>query len=174
MTTPAQTRVPATGPRRRLQALRLLGWTNKQLALLTGLNTRTIQKTMEEGRATVAHSTAVRVRAVFETHWARVPRPLGSREVRDFNQGIERAQEQGWAPPMAWDDIDDPEEAPKGVPEGPAAGALPVMEALRLLKAGEAPHYVAARLGVLPESLARRLRRHGQHRWAAACERKGM
>lgn len=164
--------VPAQGSRRRLQALRLLGWTASQLAQLTGLHPRTIRDTCHPNRLHVSHNTATRITAIFNTHAYRPPRPRTRYEVRAAEECRTFAQEQGWAPAMAWDDIDT-DRAPQGIPSGPVA-AIPVAEALSLLKAGEAPAEVASRLGVKPESLARRLRRHGQHRWAAACERKGM
>lgn len=169
---PAQTLIPAQGPRRRLQALRLLGWTTNQLAHLTGLHPNTIRQAIHPRRKTVSHDTATRITTVFDRFWDRPPRPRTALERRTVVACHLYALEQGWAPAMAWDDID-ADEAPQGIPEGPEA-AIPVAEALTLLKAGEAPHDVAARFGVKPESLARRLRRHGQHRWAAACERKGM
>lgn len=171
MLTPT-TRVPAIGPRRRLQALRRLGWTNPQLATLTNLHERTIRKTMQPGRNTVTHDTATRIRVIFDRYWDRPPRPRTDQERRDAQRGVVYALEQGWAPAMAWDCIDT-DTAPQGLPTGNVT-VIPVAEALALLKAGEAPHEVASRLGVKPESLARRLRRHGQHRWAAACERKEM
>lgn len=172
MTTPAHTRVPAQGARRRLQALRLLGWTNTQLANMTGLHVKTIRNTINPGTTTVTHITATHIRFVFDYLWNQKPIALTAQDRRDATNGTRYAQEQGWAPAMAWDDIDtDPK--PQGIPTG-SVSVIPVAEALDLLKAGVAPFEVAQRLGVKPESLARRLRRHGQHRWAAACERKGM
>lgn len=171
MTTPT-TRVTPTGARRRLQALRLLGWTNRQLATMTGLDPATIRRTLHPATTRITHNTAIRVKVIYDTHWNRRPRPRTPQERRDTTNGVRYAQAQGWAPAMAWDCIDT-DTAPQGVRVGDEA-VVPVAEALVLLKAGEAPHEVAQRLGVKPESLARRLRRHGQHRWAAACERKGM
>lgn len=42
-----------------------------------------------------------------------------------------------------------------------------VAEILLLVEAGESLHSIAARLGVRPESVLRRLHRHGHHRVAA-------
>lgn len=170
--TPATTRTPAQGPRRRLQALRCLGWNNHQLADLTGLHVKTIRNVMRPSTLYVSRDTAVRVATIFNTHWDRTPRAYSAEDRRKRDRGVLYAREQGWAPAMAWDDIDT-DVAPQGLPDG-SVTVIPVAEALDLLKAGVAPFEVAQRFGVKPESLARRLRRHGQHRWAAACERKGM
>lgn len=166
------TRVSAVGPRRRLQALRRLGWTIAQLAELTRLHPHTIRAVSNHRNRTVTPPTAAAVHRAYEDCWDRPPPTRRAEEVRAVEQARLHAIEMGWAPAMAWDNIDDPDEAPQGVRPLLDPVQVTAEEAVQLLQAGLSPHEVAKRMGVKVESLSRRLRRHGWHRWAAACERK--
>lgn len=172
MATEAVSRVNAVGTRRRLQALRRLGWTIAQLAELTRLHPHTIRAVSNDRNRTVTMATATAVQDAYDATWDRPPQTRTAEELRAVEQARLHAIEMGWAPAMAWDDIDDPDEAPQGVRPLLEPVHVTAEEAVQLLQAGLSPYEVATRAGVKVESLARRLRRHGWHRWAAACERK--
>lgn len=160
------------GVTRRLQALRALGWSKNQLARITGLNPITIQRITNDDESPITSKTVATITAAYQrTAWT-LP-PQHNDDQRRMVAMIRRAaSERGWAPPAAWDNIDtDP--APNGVPSDRGCRRpVPIDDALRLLRAGVDPEQVADRIGVSTASLARRLRRHGHHLWAAACERK--
>lgn len=61
------------------------------------------------GRMTVTAHTAAAVAAVYDELWSIHGTGPGSRALRG------RAEREGWPPPMAWDDVDDPQEQPSGV-----------------------------------------------------------
>lgn len=110
---PPRARVDATGTRRRLQALMWLGWSATYLAERLGMDRSFIRKVTS--RAQVEGTTARAVRELFEALSGSSP-PAQDRYERANATRMRRfAEARGWVPPMAWDDIDDPKEQPKGV-----------------------------------------------------------
>ncbi|MFI6594925.1 hypothetical protein ACIBHX_01685 [Nonomuraea sp. NPDC050536] len=101
---PANSKIDAAGTRRRLQALILTGWPTKVLSERLGMDRTSIRKAMSQEQ--VRARTAVRVRDLFEELSTQQP-PPGARTRR-------YAQTRGWLPVAVWDDIDDPDEQPKG------------------------------------------------------------
>jgi hypothetical protein len=97
-------RVDATGTRRRLQALQAVGWTAELLAAQLGRRPGSLHRSMtcESVTARTAHDVAT----LYERLWnTRPPRATeGQRAAADAAQA--HAAEQGWLPPLAWDDID--------------------------------------------------------------------
>ncbi|MER6942528.1 hypothetical protein ABT294_00770 [Nonomuraea sp. NPDC000554] len=109
---PPWARVDATGTRRRLQALIVLGWSATCLAERMGLERQSIRKVMSRPRVRV--STASAVREIYAELSIRTP-PNTTRYERAMVTRTRRyAASQGWVSAMAWDDIDDPKEKPKG------------------------------------------------------------
>jgi len=104
--------VPALGSQRRIQALMRLGWTSSDIADAAGWTHRNqvfrILKG-QKGRPCVwlQRSTAEAVRDVYERLSMSLPEPTPTRA-----RTRAKAQRMGWAPPLAWDDIDDPNERP--------------------------------------------------------------
>lgn len=151
--------VPALGPRRRLQALYAAGWPAIQLAPMLGLTSkrsmdRLVRPTM------MRRGTAARICAVYEELSGR---PGPSRKTAGA------AAFRGYAPPLAWDDIDDPAAVPwtdvGGAPEVadpvvlarlfagiPVAGPLAEVDARAFTAAaagaGWSSERIAARTGV--------------------------
>ncbi len=97
-------RVDATGTRRRLQALIAIGWTAEQLADHLDRRPNSVHRSMTS--RTVTARTAHEVASLYEGLWnTRPPRATGEqRSAADAAQA--HAAAQGWPPPLAWDDID--------------------------------------------------------------------
>jgi hypothetical protein len=99
--------VDPTGTRRRIEALRAIGWPIRVIAAEAGVSHGTLHYTM--GRSERIHlDTARRFADVYDRLSMRLPGRVDPRVVK-------RAQEMGWAPPLAWDDdtIDDPKARPR-------------------------------------------------------------
>lgn len=98
--------IDATGTRRRLQALAAIGWPPAELATMLGRTTTKFRTLFTCGSVQV--QTAQRVSALYDQLWDTSPtRTSASDEARVI------AAEQGWLPPLAWDDIDtDPDPDP--------------------------------------------------------------
>lgn len=98
--------VYATGTTRRLQALVALGWTQTELAARIGWTVQNLGPLVHGQRWLVAQSTASLVAALFG-ELSMIPGP--SIRARLL------AQRRGWAPPLAWEDIDDVAEHPSEI-----------------------------------------------------------
>jgi hypothetical protein len=92
--------VDATGTRRRLQALAVIGWGTGQLAGQAGVTPTAVKQWMHRGQ--VQPHTAARVADLYDRLW---DKPGPSAKARAH------AVKSGWAPPLAWDEgsIDDPQ-----------------------------------------------------------------
>lgn len=137
--------VDATGPRRRLQALAVVGWSVQQVSQRSGIDRQALDKIMR-GAATSAR-TARGVTDVYDELWDKEP-PHGEwHEKAAYARTVNRARTAGWAPPMAWDDnIDDPAAVPD-VGQRSARG-VDLDEWQHLVRLGETPARAAARLNV--------------------------
>ncbi len=96
--------IDSLGTTRRIEALMAIGWTSGHIADLIGV-TRSGVRRIKYSR-TVQIGTARRVEAAYD---ALSGRPGPSEMTRG------RARSLGYAPPLAWDDIDNPDETPQGV-----------------------------------------------------------
>lgn len=107
-------RLDATGARRMLQALAAVGWSARALHARSDLYTTHIQ-VIRSGRARwVTAETERSVKALYDRLWDQCP-PRGDRhQVGAITRTKLFAAQQGWAPPLAWDDeaIDDPTAEP--------------------------------------------------------------
>lgn len=101
--------VDATGLRRRLQALRVIGWSAYRLAEAAGSAEARIQLICSGEQPTVRQALAVKILRVY-AELAQTPAPPGRSATRTTRHALAN----GWAPPAAWDDdtIDDPQAAP--------------------------------------------------------------
>jgi hypothetical protein len=99
--------VDVTGTRRRIQALRAIGWSARVIAEKAGSAEARIQLIASGAQPTVRHFLAVKiVRTFAELH--QTPAPPGCSATITKRHALAN----GWAPPGAWDDIDDPAAMP--------------------------------------------------------------
>lgn len=99
--------VDATGTTRRVRGLRALGYSPAFIAKAFGFSETHVRLLSRGDQPTVRHRIAVKVAAVF-AELATVPAPRSTSATMSRNY----AQAHGWAPPGAWDDIDDPAAVP--------------------------------------------------------------
>jgi hypothetical protein len=154
------TTVPLLPTQRRLRALATLGWSMPALHTKDPtLHPRMLQNYLAGARTRgVYQSTADRVGALYDA-LCMTPGPSATT--------ARRAAAKGWAPPLAYDDIDNPDLEPQGV--GWAPGRID-WDDLATVTTSEAE--AAARVGVRPGSLERAAYRDGRvdvlARWRAA------
>jgi hypothetical protein len=100
--------IDATGSRRRIQALRAIGWSCRVIAEHAATTQARIQL-IANGQPTIRHGLAERIHTAYGI-LAKKPAPTD----RDTARVRARATREGWAPPGAWDDdtIDDPNAHP--------------------------------------------------------------
>ena len=108
--------VPALGTTRRLRALYALGWTSTDLAPLLGVGHARVGHLASERQEKVHRVTAAKVAEVYDRLSMTVPQDPdvlpSPRHCRVHDRQRRMAARRGWAPPLAWDDIDDPDETP--------------------------------------------------------------
>lgn len=152
--------VSATGSRRRLQALVAVGWPLRRLAIEMPTTNSWVGK-LARGRVTrVRVSTARKIRALYDRLWDVAPAAGTPRERRAVTMARQAAAERGWAPPMAWDDIDDPAAEPQGAGYTPARGKLPdASEIAFLVAGGDSVEVLADRYETSVDSVRQRLHR---------------
>ncbi|WP_405964788.1 hypothetical protein OG713_34630 [Streptomyces sp. NBC_00723] len=99
----------ATGTRRRIEALRAIGWSARALADASGAGETSIERICL-GQPTVRATVAARIATAYMKLHRSPPAPSRS-ATRARNYAISN----GWAPPGAWDDdtIDDPNAQPE-------------------------------------------------------------
>lgn len=158
--------IPVTGTRRRIRALQRMGWSADLIAQRLGHQARqprdSIRNMLYEATY-VTRSMAERVARVYD-ELCMTPGPS--------NITARRAERKGWAPPLAWNDIDDPDEAPNlGEPERRlsqqeqwAKVAAERLEDIEHVAAGGvSAEEIAQRVGLTLDSLQKFLER--QRRW---------
>lgn len=101
--------MPAIGARRRVQALQRLGWSLRMIATEAGWNTPEALQYVLRNHS-ITRRSYLRIVTAYERLCMTVP-PYNSATVR----ARLHAERCGFPPPLAWDDIDDPDEEPKGV-----------------------------------------------------------
>jgi hypothetical protein len=99
--------VPALGTIRRARALVALGWTFYEIEQRAGLS-RGYLRLVCHSRGEQGRVLATSAMAVADTYEDMSMTPGPSGRQRSF------ARNRGWAPPLAWNNIDDPDERPKG------------------------------------------------------------
>ena len=151
--------VPATGTRRRIQALAALGWPTSEVSRRAGYERSHLGLLMR--RESIRRTTAERIAAVYETLSMQLPPETTKTQRIDASRARRIARERGWPPPLAWDDdhIDDPAYEPHAWHYVPADRAEHLAD-LDERQAGISE--VCSELGI---------RRDSVERW---CERNGM
>lgn len=155
--------VDALGTVRRIRALHCLGWSQRALAERLGVSAGRVGHMTIAKYPRVNIDTATKVAALYEELCMTLPPETQfTRRMRNY------ARKQGWAPPLAWDDIDDPDEQPSGliapkrthVPRAELEAAR--VQQLRDLIARQATVEAACReIGVDREALWKWCDRHG-------------
>jgi hypothetical protein len=101
---PAGRRVPATGTRRRLQALGAVGWPLPVLALRVSRTPRNLRRTLTSSTVTAATARAV---AALYDELRHLDPPFRTRQERAAaERARSQARQHGWSPPHAWDDVE--------------------------------------------------------------------
>lgn len=94
---------------RRVQALRSIGYTPEQIAQGTGASEDFILDLCDDKITTLP---AGLLDSICEFFRVRQVQPLHNIDSADRERAA--ARKRGWAPPYSWDDIDDPNDWPKG------------------------------------------------------------
>lgn len=140
--------VPSIGSQRRVRSLQRLGWSLRMIALESGWNqAEDLQWVMRN--ETCNRRTAQRIAETYERLSMTIP-PYCSATVRARKRGVRL----GFPPPLAWDDIDNPHERPKGGKDHPNYRAHELVDEWHHLRAsGESIHQAARQLGVTVEAI---------------------
>ncbi|HEX8082130.1 MAG TPA: hypothetical protein VF557_18105 [Jatrophihabitans sp.] len=101
----ANSRVDATGTRRRLQALVAIGWAQELLADELGRSPANLRRSMASRSVTAR--TRHLVQEMYERLWDAEPPHLLAAQRRASAAARAHAAKHHWLPPLAWDDIDD-------------------------------------------------------------------
>lgn len=116
--------IDPTGTQRRIQALVALGWTYGKIGERLGISSGGVYR-MIVRYGVVRRDIAERAAAVYDEMSMTLPPTRTRQEKRDASYARTVARKHGWAPPLAWDNIDDPNEIPKGIgykPQRPDCG----------------------------------------------------
>lgn len=143
--------VPALGLTRRVHALNAIGWSASAIAQRAGVTKQALASSA--GRDAVTARVARRIRDIYaELEMSEGP-SLRTRK---------RAVAQGWAPPAAWDDIDDPHEQPDPSRwcESTRLGVLTEQDLSDCASWGLTREQAGHRLGVQADSVDHWLERH--------------
>jgi len=135
------------GTRRRLEALQLAGWSQLFVAQKLGITRQAVSQIKSRWDRVTA-DTARAVAALYDEYGMRQGPSLKARTW---------AIKGGYAPALAWDDIDDPEAKPQGIE--PERSWTDIDEWLWLVQGGEDPIRAAARLGVTVAAIEQQGRR---------------
>ena len=103
--------IDGTGTRRRLRALKALGWSFAQIGARLGCSGDAVRQSAERDRVLRSH--AEKVAALYEEMSMTLPPAETHRQRQIVSRERNRARRLGWAPPLAWDDIDDPKARPR-------------------------------------------------------------
>lgn len=144
--------VPALGTRRRVQALMAMGHSGADIAAQLGVTYQAVHKIKAGTADKVFASTAANVARAYESMCMTLP--TGPHRTRIRNAAL-RA---GYAPPLAWDDIDtDPEPTDWRYEHADRAGAIRELADLGL--------------GITEAARRLHLSRDAVEKW---CQRRGM
>lgn len=127
--------VPAWRGLRRLQALQALGWSRQAVAEKLGMHKAQVYAL--DANTHMFRSTFDALDKVYR-ELAMTPPPTDTPRQRGGVQKTKNhAQRKGYAPPLAWDDIDDQRERPKRVVHAPRGGRILDPIAVERLLAGD-------------------------------------
>lgn len=104
--------IDATGTRRRLQALSVIGWSNVKLGRELGMTPSNYGTFLRSSQVLARH--ALEVRALYDRLSTTPPEPTSGYDRAGIARVKAAAARNGWVGPLAWDDetIDDPAARP--------------------------------------------------------------
>jgi hypothetical protein len=105
--------VDALGTHRRIQALATLGYSIQEVWRQAGINRRPNGRVGKYKR--IHREDAEAIAEAYERLCMRPKVGVTNYERSSITIVKQRAAEKGWAPPLAWDNIDDPNEEPEGM-----------------------------------------------------------
>ena len=149
--------IPPTGTMRRLQALMTLGYSIKNLGERLDILPANMRP-LVRGTRGVRLTTAKKVAALYEQLWDQPRTATTHHEKVAVSRALNYARQHDYAPPAAWDNIDNPDEQPTGTRTEDST-KWQVEDVEHLLNLGVPAHEIAARLGLKPISLYDILRR---------------
>lgn len=150
---PSGHKVAAVGTKRRLEALAYMGWSLRHVAGRLGVTVQAVSQ--YRTRSMVYADTARAIRDLYDELWDQQGPSVRTRGW---------ARREGWLPPLAWDDMDDPDATPHT--------ASVATSSICRVDGGEVEHLagygldaeqVADRLGVTSAAVERWLHRHGRY-----------
>lgn len=97
-------RISARGTIRRLQALVAVGWSQSKLGDRLGVSAVNMSAVMRREQVTARFHR--QVAALYDELWDQQPAHEAHHDLQAFNRARNHAVKHGWAPPLAWDDID--------------------------------------------------------------------
>lgn len=126
----AATCIDATGTHRRLQALVCLGWSQSKLAAMLGMEPGNLSGVLR--RPVVHASTARKVRGLYDELWKVRPPEDTHRDRIAASRARNHAAQQGWKPPLWWDEdeIDSPAATAEPVADGPEYDEIAIERAM--------------------------------------------
>ena len=136
------TRVDALGTRRRVQALVACGWSLPLVAEVAGIDTQVMHRL--DDATHVEARTARAVAAAYDELWNVAPPAATRWERGSIARARNVARKRGYAPPLAWDDIDDPACVPD---VGETSRGVDLDEWMHLVRGGDIPEVAAQRIG---------------------------
>ncbi|MGW2844405.1 hypothetical protein [Streptomyces sp. NPDC001274] len=159
---PEGARVDATGTRRRVEALAVMGWSKQVLAERMAMRGEHLRKVVGRDRVTVR--IARRVAAVYDALWNQDPLKHGV-PLASVSRVLADAKRLGFSSPLAWDDdtIDDPAAEPDLGEQVPRFVELAENGFELEQRYGYTREHAAARLGVSKDVLQKSM---GQYRAA--------
>lgn len=144
--------VPACGSIRRIRALARLGWTSRIIADVAGLDRHTVQDIRRSRCDTVSRRVADKITTAYNRLSMRIPVGATLTERGHITKTRRRAEAEGWAPPLAWDD--DQLDNPTGHPARSARRRADTLgEFEHLVTLGVSQHDAARRLGVTLDAI---------------------
>lgn len=154
--------IDATGARRRLQALMVLGHTLPDIAREVGVGVSSLQQTVDGRWTAIRFDTAAKIALVYR-RMSLAPAPPSRFAEQARNQAMVR----GWHGPMAWADIDNPACQPD--PDEPTAPRhVHADDVAELAARGLSDEEIGRRLGVSPRTVLRARMAHNIPTGAAA------
>lgn len=144
--------VDKLGAVRRLQALMAIGWPRRELAAQAGYQGDAFALILNGRRTRLTLSTNDRIAELFD-RLSMTPGPSSPGRVR--------AAKKGWPPPLAWLNIDDPDEQPDTgwKPVGNRKAAELLAEFEHLTGCGVSDFHAAQQLGVTVAAIEKAIER---------------
>jgi hypothetical protein len=150
---------PPHGTRRRLQALVHAGWPPVTLATTLGIRRARIHLLLHQEHGPVTIATATRVSALFQHLWDQQPEEHGVRPIAAHRARLLAARH-GFAPALAWDNIDAADAVPDLGVEVSRVRAV-VEDTAELVLEGLSREGIAVRLGIGWDAVRQAHRRAG-------------